>query len=318
MPRRILITGCAGFIGSNLAKKCVEKGWVVDGVDDMSNGHREFLPEEVCCRVDDFSSPEIIANVSEGEYDYVFHLAAQPRVSYSVENPCETNDTNVSKTLRLMEACRGKVKRFIFASSSAVYGNSAFLPTSEVDPKSPLSPYGLQKLIIEDYLQMFYKLYGLDSACLRFFNVFGPNQLGDSPYSTAVSAWLHAIYSGGSMRSDGDGTQTRDMVHVSNVVSALLLAAEHKPPLKGVAFNVGTGDSVANNEILEYLMARFPTAKSHSAPPRMGDAKHTRASIKNIEAELGYKVVKDFWTGLDETIKWAEENKSLFLSRGKK
>lgn len=318
MSRKVLITGIAGFIGSNLADECISRGWIVDGVDDLSNGHREFIPQQAYVRIDDFASPAILQNVSQGEYQYVFHLAAQPRVSYSVEHPFETNDINVAKTLKLMEACRGSVKRFIFASSSAVYGDVVRLPTYENDSKSPQSPYGLQKLIIEDYLRMFYSLYGLDSACLRFFNVFGPNQLGDSPYSTAVSAWLHAIYSGGSMRSDGDGTQTRDMVHVSNVVSALLLAADRKGPLRGESFNVGTGERVTNNEILEYLQARFPEARSHPAPSRPGDVKHTCANLNKSESILGYKVVKPFWSGLDETIKWVDENVDLFLSRGKK
>lgn len=318
MPRKALVTGCAGFVGSNLSAELVKQGWTVDGVDDMSNGHLEFLDSGVYFSRRDFADDAVLKNVCEGEYDYVFHLAAQPRVAYSVERPFETNDTNVSKTLKLMEACRGNVKRFIFASSSAVYGNVESLPTHETDSKNPQSPYGLQKLIIEDYLRMFHTLYGLDSACLRFFNIFGKNQLGNSPYSTAVSAWLHAIFSGNSMRSDGDGTQSRDMVHVDNVVSALILAAEFRGSLKGEAFNIGVGEQTTNNEILEYLLARFPSAECHSAPARLGDVKHTCANLNKSESILGYKVVKPFWSGLDETIKWVDENVDLFLSRGKK
>lgn len=314
MQRKVLITGVAGFIGSNLAAQCVKNGWIVDGVDDLSSGKLEFVHDEVYFSRQDFSSESVLQNVEEGEYSYIFHLAAQPSVPYSVEYPVVTNEVNVTKTLKLLNAARGKVKRFVFASSSSVYGQANQLPTHEFCAKNPESPYALQKSIIEDYLLLYSRLYQLDSVALRFFNVFGKHQLGNSPYSTAVSAWLHAIYSGGSMRSDGDGTQSRDMVHVDNIVHALILAAECDKKLNGETFNVGTGESFTNNEILEYLKYRFPSAKSHPAPVRVGDVKHTRASLEKIDRNLGYKVIKPFWAGLDETIEWIEKNTDLFLS----
>jgi len=313
MHRSVLITGVAGFIGSNLAAECARLGWRVTGVDDLSSGDQRFLPGGVEFVRADFSDGQVLREVEGGAYDTVFHLAAQPRVSHSVERPFDTNETNVSKSLRLMEACRGRVGRLVFASSSAVYGDSPTLPAQESSMKDPQSPYGLQKLVVEDYLRLFWRLYRLDSACLRFFNVFGPNQRGGSPYSTAVSAWLHAIHSGVSMRSDGEGDQSRDMVHVDNVVSALVLAAEHRGPLMGEAFNVGTGHRVTNNEILEYLLAVFPWAQSHSAPRRPGDVMHTQADIRRSASVLGYRVVKEFWPGLDDTIRWAADNRELFL-----
>lgn len=317
MKKKVLVTGGAGFIGSNLVQRCLEEGWTVDIVDDLSNGHIRFVPEELRdanLMLTDFSDEVVLEKVKSGSYDVVFHLAAQPRVSYSVECPFDTNETNVSKTLKLMEACRDNVTRFVFASSSAIYGNVETLPSKESDVTNVQSPYGLQKKIIEDYLKLFWTLYGLDSACLRFFNVFGKNQLGDSPYSTAVSAWITAIMKGDSMRSDGDGTQSRDMVHVDNVVHALTLAAKHVGPLKGEMFNVGTGESYTNNEILDRLKAKFPEAKSHSAPARVGDVKHTLADLSKIDYHLGYEPVVRFWDGLDATIKWAEENLDLFTS----
>ena len=188
----VLVTGGAGFIGSNLAKRCLDEGWEVDIVDDMSNGHMEFVPHGHPVITKDFAHPDVIHEIKQGRYDVVFHLAAVPRVSYSVEHPLETNHTNVSRTLALMDACRDNVRRFVFASSSSVYGGADVLPTHEGIKKNPKSPYALQKSIIEDYLVMYRDLYKLESCALRFFNVFGPNQLGDSPYATAVSAWLTA------------------------------------------------------------------------------------------------------------------------------
>lgn len=309
MPKKVLVTGAAGFIGSNLAKACIEKGWLVDGVDDMSNGHTEFIPSGMnffmTC---DFSAVQVLAKVKSGVYDTVFHLAAVPMVSYSVEHPLKTHDINVTKTLELMDACKDRVKKFVFASSSSVYGLADKLPTTEDAEKSPKSPYALQKSIIEDYLKLYYDLYGLDSASLRFFNVFGPHQMGGSPYSTAISAWLTAIKRGQSMRSDGDGNQSRDLCYVDNVVDVCIRASEHPAPLKADVFNVACGDRTSNAEILQYLKKRYPDAASHDAPWRAGDVMHTQASIEKTKNVLGYKPLVDVWTGVDKTIEWYESN----------
>jgi UDP-N-acetylglucosamine 4-epimerase len=310
---KVLITGAAGFIGSNLVQRCLKEGWSVVGVDDMSNGHAEFLPPSFSGDAnrllrEDFASDNVLSKVKSKAFDIVFHLAAVPRVSYSVEYPVETHETNVNKTLLLMEACRGNVKRFVFASSSSVYGGALKLPTIEFERKDPKSPYALQKSIIEDYLKIYYNLYDLDSASLRFFNVFGPNQLGDSPYSTAVSAWLTAIKKGVSMRSDGDGSQSRDMCYVDNVTDALVRAAIHQTPLEAACFNVACGDRTTNKEILDYLKGRFPEAKSHDAPWRPGDVMHTQASISWTREKLGYEPLVRFWEGLDRTIEWYDNN----------
>lgn len=310
---RVLITGAAGFIGSNLVQRCLKEGWGVVGVDDMSNGHAEFLPASFSSDVnsllrEDFASDKVLSLVRSKAFDIVFHLAAVPRVSYSVEYPVETHETNVNKTLLLMEACRDNVKRFVFASSSSVYGGAIKLPTIESESKDPKSPYALQKSIIEDYLKIYYNLYDLDSVSLRFFNVFGPNQLGDSPYSTAVSAWLTAIKKGVSMRSDGDGSQSRDMCYVDNVTDACVRAALYQQKLEATCFNVACGDRTTNKEILDYLKQRFPDAKSHDAPWRPGDVMHTQASIGWIHSALGYTPLVRFWQGLDLTIEWYNNN----------
>lgn len=310
---RVLITGCAGFIGSNLTNKCLELGWHVVGVDDMSNGHVEFLNPEFVRQENrfmrmDFIDPAILSSIRNNDFDVVMHLAAMPRVSYSVECPVETHETNVNKTLKLLEACKGNINRFVFASSSSVYGESLNLPTEESERKNPMSPYALQKSIIEDYLGLYYKYYDLDSVSLRFFNVFGPNQLGGSPYSTAVSSWLFSIKEGKSMRSDGDGSQSRDMCYVDNVVDACVRTAMYQPRLKSICLNVACGESVTNNQILDYLKSKYPDSISHTAPSRLGDVKHTLASIKYIETVLGYVPIVKTWEGIDKTINWINEN----------
>lgn len=308
---RALVTGGAGFIGSNLSNTLYKLGWDVDIVDDMSNGHVEFLDadlrSEKLCR-DDFVCPDILNKISNKDYDIVFHLAANPRVTYSVENPLETHEVNVLKTLRLMNACKGNIKRFVFASSSSAYGNSDSLPTNEECVDNPQSPYALQKAIIEKYLKLYNKFYGLDSVCLRFFNVFGPNQLGDSPYSTAISAWLTAIKREKSMRSDGDGSQTRDMCYVENVVECLIKAALVGDNLNADIFNVGVGESVSNLEILTYLKTRYPNSVSHDAPWRPGDVIHTKSDITKAKKILGYNPQINVWQGLDKTINWIDQN----------
>lgn len=313
---RVLITGGAGFIGSNLVKRTLDEGWTVTVVDDLSNGHLDFIRDGN--RIPnfwglDFTDQVILDAIKRQQFDVVFHLAALPRVSYSVEHPLQTNDTNVTKTLKLMDACRGNINRFVFASSSSVYGGADNLPTQESEPKHPQSPYALQKLIIEDYLKLWHKLYGMDSAHMRFFNVFGPNQLGSSPYSTAVSAWLTAIKEGRPMRSDGDGSQTRDMCYVDNVTEALTLAAKYKGTIGADAFNVACGDKVSNAEILESLKKRYPNAQVLNAPWRPGDVMHTLADVSKAKNVLGYVPIVKFWEGLERTIKWVEESELVSL-----
>lgn len=313
--RQILITGACGFIGSNLVEECLNKGWYVTAVDNMSNGYLEFFNEfqnhqnleMVRC---DFSSRRVEDLLKQNKYDNVFHLAACPRVGYSVEFPVETNEQNVNQTLEFMTTCRdANVGRFIFASSSATYGNTEVLPTPESIRKSPQSPYGLQKSIIEDYLSIYWYLYKMDSVSLRFFNVFGKNALGSSPYATALAAWLTAIKSGKSMRLDGDGTQTRDLCHVDNVVHALILAAESpSESLRGQRYNVGSGEAISNKELSEYLLNRYPFAYTHNAPERIGDVKHTLANITKIKNQFGYRVKVPIWEGVEKTCKWYDEN----------
>ena len=311
--KRVLITGGAGFIGSNLAAACSSEEFDVDIVDNLRSGHTQFIPKHLLSNFyfRDFSSQETLHDVASGKYDIVFHLAAIPRVSYSVEFPFETNDVNVTKTLLLLNACKGNIKRFVFASSSSVYGGAEVLPTPTTYPKTPKSPYALQKSIIEDYLRVYYELYGLDSVCLRYFNVFGPKQLGGSPYSTVVSAWINAVLSGNSIRFDGDGSQSRDMCYVSNVVDACIKSSKVSGKLKAEPLNVACGEKVTNKQILEYFLKRYPNAKYYEAPWRQGDVMHSRADITRTIELIGYDPKIKFWDGLEKTIAWNEENFQL-------
>ncbi|MAI58916.1 MAG: LPS biosynthesis protein WbpP [Rhodobacteraceae bacterium] len=328
--KKCLVTGGCGFIGSHLARRLVSEGWAVDVVDNMSNGYLEnldglkirvlpnayFLPDfdnamsqkpgdhQVLVISDDFSHPQILKRVREKHYDVVFHQAAIPRVLYSVENPSATTDVNISGTIRLMEACRESVGRFIFASSSSVYGGADTLPTTEQTPRNPKSPYAWQKSAIEDAARIFSDLYNMDIVCLRYFNVYGPGQRGDSPYSTAVSAWCNAIKTGQKMRSDGDGTQTRDLCYIDNTVEANILAANASGKFKGEPYNIACGDRTSNREILDYFEEKFPDCEVRNAPWRAGDVMHTQADVSAAKERFGYDPKVRFWEGLDRTVEW--------------
>lgn len=313
---KVLITGNAGFIGSNLSQRCLDERWSVTGVDNLSNGHIEFVPDLVDHYTADFASDTTIELIKRSKFDVVVHLAAVPRVGYSVEHPLETNETNVSKTLRLIDACRGNVGRFVFASSSSVYGGALFMPTRTTHPKDPKSPYALQKSIIEDYLKLYSNLYGLDSVCLRFFNVFGPNQLGDSPYATAIGAWLTAIKQSRPMRSDGDGEQTRDMCYVDNVTDACVKAATKPGQLSAQCYNVACGENVSNNMVLDYMMKRYPGVSKIDAPSRPGDVRHTLADISQTRIDLGYEPLIRVWDGVQRTCDWYDQHWSVIKNMG--
>ncbi|OUV75417.1 MAG: hypothetical protein CBC91_07450 [Rickettsiales bacterium TMED131] len=318
---RVLVTGGMGFIGSNLVKRLHLEGHTVDVVDDMSNGHEEFLEKyEVRDSVsvlrypnekreyirffkDDFAG-SILSTVAAGVYDVIFHLAAVPRVSFSVEYPAETTEANLNKTVMLFDAARLGKTRVVFSSSSSVYGGAEFRPTPEDHRKDPKSPYAWQKSACEDAAKLFGSLYeDSDIVCLRYFNVFGPNQYGDSPYSTAVSAWCHAAKNNLECRSDGDGTQSRDMCYVDNVVDANILAALSDQKFKGDCYNIACNDSTTNGDILTYFINNF-SAKVRNAPWRAGDVMHTRADVSKAKEELGYEPKVKFWEGLERTIKW--------------
>jgi len=326
--KRALVTGGAGFIGSNLVHSLHRQGWTVHVLDDMSNGHLSFLeplrlhcqksvplsaaetdPKFITVVQTDFAHAVETMLSRDFRYDTVFHLAANPRVEYSVNNPVETLDVNVRSTQRLIDAVRRLSKqkrpRIIFSSSCSVYGDALVRPTTEGETKSPNSPYALQKWMAEELFVLAGRLYGVDSVCLRYFNVFGPRQFGDSPYSTAVSSWCDAIHHGRSLRSDGDGEQTRDMVFVDDVVKANIAAALRPGWFGGDVFNVGSGRSVSNNQILELLSKRHSGLVISTAPTRAGDVRHTLASVDRLRSTFPEcRETTSFVDGLDMTLEW--------------
>lgn len=305
---RAIVTGAAGFIGGHLLERLVGMGWDVAGVDDMSAGHPELLPPNVAQFIgkSDFADEHILSCV--GDVDVVFHLAAVPRVSYSVEHPLETHSTNYDKTVRLIDAVRRAAKRprIVLASSSSVYGDGVPLPMREDDAHlfGQLSPYAMQKAQCEMALRMYWQLYGVDSVALRFFNVFGPRQLGSSPYAQAIAAWLTAYHEGKPLRSDGDGEQQRDMCFVSNVVDACIAAAVVPGHLGAKPLNIGCGQRVSNNEILTFLRGKLGELNVEHAPARAGDVRITHAAIDAAHRAIGYAPSVNIWDGIDRTIDW--------------
>ena len=337
MSKKCLVTGGCGFIGSNLTKRLLSEGWEVDVIDDMSGGHlellepakfrvvpvdllREFEKSEATVPAGgalviqgDLSHMHILENISQGKYDVVFHQAAIPRVLFSVENPSITTYNNIGKTVSLLEACvlknpdgtfSSQVDKVVMASSSSVYGGPDSLPIREDTHKDPKSPYAWQKSALEDCAKIFGNLYGLDIACLRYFNVFGPGQYGDSAYSTAVSAWCNNTRELKPLRSDGDGTQSRDLCYIDNVVDANILAATSDRKFYGRSYNIACGDRISNNEILDFFKSTFPSVVSVDAPWRAGDIMHTQADITRARDEIGYEPRVKFWEGLDRTLEW--------------
>lgn len=325
---KCLVTGGCGFIGSNLVHALLDKGWQVDVVDDLSNGHIEFLEDldvrtvhvdllhmfekkyesslvsPVLLITGDFAHSNVLSRIKQKHYTYVFHLAAQPRVETSVDEPVMTSETNLFKALALFDACRDSIKRLIFSSSSSIFGDALKFPTDEGHIKNPQSPYALQKYCCEMFATMFYKLYGLDTVSLRYFNVYGPRQYGDSPYATAIAAWCNAIKKNQPLRSDGDGTQCRDLVYVDDVVSANILAATATSTISGMSFNIGHGQSYSNNEILKMFKDRFSNIRITTSPWRSGDVMKTCADVELAHKLLSYKSKMSIEEGLMRTLSW--------------
>src|SRR5712675_84212 len=279
---RYLVTGGAGFIGSNTVDELVRRGHDVVVLDDLSTGKAENLTEvqeKVELRRHRVTDLDRLREACRG-VDYVLHLGARTSVPRSVIDPLETNRVNVDGTLNVLVAARdAKVKRVVFAGSSSVYGETPTLPKREDMPAAPISPYGLSKLAGEIYGQVFGRSYGLEFVSLRYFNVFGPRQDPSSPYSGVLSRFHAALLGGTQPIVFGDGEQSRDFVYVGNVVEANLLACDAKDAA-GLVINIGTGTRHTLNQTLESLekiTGRAATARY--APPRDGDIRDSQADI---------------------------------------
>jgi UDP-glucose 4-epimerase len=304
---RYLVTGGAGFIGSNTVDELVRRSQEVVVLDDLSTGKAANL-DNVRTKVkfiqDSITNMDALREASRG-VDCVIHLAALTSVPRSVKDPIETNHINVNGTLNVLVAARdAKVKRVVFACSCAVYGKTSALPIREDAGLAPISPYGLTKQMGEAYGRVFQELYGLEFVSLRYFNVFGPRQDPGSAYSGVLSLFNAALLAGTQPTVYGDGEQSRDFVYVQNVVEANLLATEAKGA-PGLAFNIGTGSRSTLNQTLALLekIAGRP-ARAKYAAPRDGDIRDSQADIGLAQEALGYRARFGFEEGLKRTWEW--------------
>jgi len=304
---RYLVTGGAGFIGSNTVDELMRRGHDVVVLDDLSAGKAANLAQvgrKIKLIQESVTNLDALREACRA-VDCVIHLAAQTSVPRSVKDPIETNLINVNGTLNVLVAARdAKVKRVVFASSCAVYGKTSVLPIPESTALAPISPYGLSKQVGEAYGRVFQELYGLEFVSLRYFNVFGPRQDPGSAYSGVLSLFNAALLAGTQPTVYGDGEQSRDFVYVQNVVEANLLAAEAKGA-PGLAFNIGTGNRCTLNQtlaLLEKITGR--PARAKSAAPREGDIRDSQAYIGLAQQVLGYKPRFGFEEGLKRTWEW--------------
>ncbi len=311
-PRSILVTGCAGFIGGNFITKFKEDfpETEIIGVDDLSGD--SGMPVEPGFRFYQKSildSEAMAGMFLKHKPEFVFHFAAWPRVSYSIKEPVQAAENNILGTINLLDlAAKNKVRRFIFSSSAAVYGNATRIPLKEADNcPEPLSPYAVHKLTGEHSCKVASNLFGLDTVSLRYFNVFGPGQYGSAPYSTVISAWLEALYFPTQKQAfvEGDGTQTRDFCFVEDVVRANILAMLAESDFGGQAINVASGQQVTIKEVGELIETKTNRRlKLKKFPAREGDVKKSQADIARAREKLGYEPVCDLSFGLDRTVEW--------------
>ena len=301
-----LVTGGAGFIGSHLSEELVRRGHRVRVADSLITGKRSNLDHlpGVEFVEGDLADLEFARKSAEG-CDYVLHQAAIPSVPRSVQDPITSNRANVDGTLNMLVAARDAgVKRLVFAASSSAYGDTPTLPKHEEMPVNPLSPYALQKVVGEQYLQMFTRLYGLETVSIRYFNVFGPRQDPSSPYSGVISVFATALLDNRPPKIYGDGEQTRDFTYVANVVDGVLRACD-APQASGEVINVATGGRISLNRLF-YAMRDVVggTLEPVYAEPPKGDVRDSQADIRKSKALLGYEPVVSFEDGLARTIAW--------------
>jgi nucleoside-diphosphate-sugar epimerase len=308
---RYLVTGGAGFIGSNTVDELVRRGHGVVVLDDLSSGKEDNLAEvrsKITFMKGSITDIEVVQKAMV-QADYVIHLAARTSVPRSVKDPVDTNRINVDGTLNVLVAARdNKVKRVVFAASSSAYGDTPTLPKSEDMQPVPISPYGVSKYVGELYAQTFGRCYGLENVCLRYFNIFGPRQDPDSPYSGVLSRFSTAFLESTPPVVFGDGEQTRDFTYVDNAVQANILACE-APSASGRTFNVGTGSSVSLNQVLQMLQkASGKTLETKYEPAREGDIRDSLADIRLAKEFLGYEPTILFDEGLERTYAWYQSH----------
>jgi nucleoside-diphosphate-sugar epimerase len=301
---KAVVTGSEGFIGGHLVDELLARGVKVLGIDDLSSGlestleahlkHKNYISRPIS--IADQRVPLVLQKFKP---DVVFHLAAKAGVANSIVDPVFTDFVNINGSINMLESARlSGVKRFVFSSSSSVYGGSRNLPTSESEPLNPKSPYALQKLTAENYCKLYSKIHNLDTISLRYFNVFGPRQRSDSDYAAVIAAFVNAEKSGVSPKIYGSGEQFRDFLYVKNAVYANILAANSKNEFFGEAINIGTGVSTTVNKLCDILCSRSPEYMEG----RPGDVFCSRANIERAKELIGYCPKWSFEAGLSDTV----------------
>ncbi len=306
---KYLVTGAAGFIGSSLVRALLERGDEVRGIDNFSTGKRENLTE-VLARIDfreaDLLDLEAMHKACIG-VDYVLHQAAIPSVPKSIVDPLGSNRANIDGSVNILVAARdAKVKRVVYAASSSAYGDTPTLPKHEAMTPNPISPYAVAKLASELYMVSFFRCYGLETVCLRYFNIFGPRQDPSSPYSGVLAKFSLQMLRGEQPTIFGDGETSRDFTYIDNAVSANLRACSAPAAeCAGRVFNCATGRRVTLNETFQAMKQLTGYSGSvNYAPERSGDIKHSLADITQAQTHLGYKVLVNFEEGLRRTVEW--------------
>jgi nucleoside-diphosphate-sugar epimerase len=301
-----LVTGGAGFIGSHLAEELVRRGERVRVVDSLVTGKPQNLAHVPSVEFieGDLADLEVARRAVKG-IDYVLHQAAIPSVPRSVQDPITSNRANIDASLNVLVAARdARVKRLVYAGSSSAYGNTPTLPKVETMATAPLSPYALQKLVAEQYCQMFTALYGLETVTIRYFNVFGPRQDPSSPYSGVISLFISALCDGRQPTIYGDGEHTRDFTYVANVVDGVLRACT-ADGASGEVINVATGGRISLNTLFNAIRELVgATLSPQYADPRSGDVKDSQADISKARRVLGYQPSVSFEEGLARTVAW--------------
>jgi len=315
---RYLVTGGAGFIGSNTVDELVRRGHSVVVLDDLSSGKEDNLAEirnKITFIKGSITDIEVVRKAMH-EAEYVLHLGARTSVPRSVKDPIETNKINIEGTLNVLVAAKElKVKRVVFAASSSAYGETPTLPKTETMQPQPISPYGVTKYVGELYGQTFGRCYGLENVSLRYFNIFGPRQDPSSPYSGVLAKFCTAFLEDAQPLVFGDGEQTRDFTYVENAVQANLLACE-APNASGKVFNVGVGDCISLNEVLRELgKITGKTLEAKYEPPRDGDIRDSQADITQAREILGYDPQVSFEEGLARTFEWYRSTQTRALAK---
>ena len=312
MPK-VLITGIAGFIGSALAHECVARGYNVRGIDNLCAGNIDNIAdiEEIEFYKGSLADRRLLRELCR-DVEIIFHQAAIPSVAESIADPLMTHMTNLNGTLNLlMEAQRQGVRRVIYAASSAAYGDSASMAKSETMLPEPISPYAIQKLAGEYYMQCFAHIYGIETVSLRYFNVFGPRQQANSAYSGVLARFITSMLSDVTPEIYGTGTQSRDFTFINDVVEANMLAASaYSEAVNGRVFNIACGESHTLLETYKIVADILNFTRSPKfLPARSGDIQHSQADISSARKHLGYEPRTSFRIGLERTIDWYRDER---------